>query len=153
MAEPHVVTALVRKRAEVAGEIEAAGQRLDALRQTLAHVDAVLRLYAPERIPCHIPAKRLRPKSDWAKRGEMKRRILDTLRSAGEPLCAREIALRIMAARGLDAGDVRARRRMVRRVGTALRRQDEWLLAAVASTDVVEIRCSLAVGDAPPAVG
>lgn len=39
MAEPHVVTALVRKRAELAGEIEHAAKRLQEMRVELQSLD------------------------------------------------------------------------------------------------------------------
>jgi hypothetical protein len=39
------------KRAEMAGEIDAAERRADQLRADLIHIDAVLRLFDPEAIP------------------------------------------------------------------------------------------------------
>ena len=41
----HAIAALVRKRAELAGEIEAGETRLRTLRASLAHVDATIRLF------------------------------------------------------------------------------------------------------------
>jgi hypothetical protein len=108
MGEPHVVSALVRKRAELAGEIEEAEKRIAQLRADLVHVDAVLRLFDPAAKPEAIPAKRPWRRTGWFADGELPRRVLDTLRTAPEPLSAGEIALRIMAAKGLDAGDARA---------------------------------------------
>ena len=40
------VSALIRKRAELAGEQEQLRERLDALRQDLVHLDATIRLFA-----------------------------------------------------------------------------------------------------------
>ncbi len=51
MAEPHVVSALVAKRAELAGEIEAAEKRVAKLRADLLHLDATLRLFDAEAEP------------------------------------------------------------------------------------------------------
>ena len=42
------VAALARKRAELAGEIEAGELRLRELRAGLAHVDATIRLFTPD---------------------------------------------------------------------------------------------------------
>jgi len=48
-------------------------------------------------------------RTGWFGDGGLPRRVLDTLRAATpEPLGAGEIALRIMAERGLEAGDGRA---------------------------------------------
>ena len=49
MAEPHVVSALKAKRAELAGEIELATRRLQGLRAALEHLDAT-------RCACFEPA-------------------------------------------------------------------------------------------------
>jgi hypothetical protein len=42
------VSALVRKRAEIAGEIEAKLAEVDRLRADLAHLDAAIRIVCPE---------------------------------------------------------------------------------------------------------
>ena len=109
MAEPHVVAALVRKRAEIAGEIEAAEKRVARLRADLLHLDATLRLFDAEAEPLAIPPKRPWRRTGWFRNGELPRRVLDTLRAtAPEPLCAGGITARIMADKGLEAGDGRA---------------------------------------------
>ena len=48
MAEPHVITALIDKRAELAGKIEAVQTQLRQLVIDLDNVDHVLRLYDPD---------------------------------------------------------------------------------------------------------
>jgi hypothetical protein len=58
VGEPHVISALVAKRAELAGEIEAVGKRLAQLRADLVHLDAVRRLFDATAEPAAIPAKR-----------------------------------------------------------------------------------------------
>jgi hypothetical protein len=109
VAEPHVVTALVRKRAEVAGEIEAAEKRVARFRAELVHLDAVLRLFDAAAEPLAIPPKRPWRRTGWFRNGELPRRVLETLRAAApEPLCAGGITARIMADKGLEAGDGRA---------------------------------------------
>lgn len=123
MAEPHVVTALVKKRAEMAGEIEAAEQRVDQLRADLIHLDATLRLFDPEALPETIPPKHPRPaRADWFGRGELARRIFDALRDAERALCPREIALRAMQAKGFDPDDKMLAAAFTKRVDQALQR-------------------------------
>jgi hypothetical protein len=52
MAEPHVVAALKDKRAELSGSIADLEKRIGQHRADLLHVDAVLRLFAPESACC-----------------------------------------------------------------------------------------------------
>ena len=58
MAESHVVSALVNKRAEIAGMIARTKQQLGQFRADLVHLDATLRLFAPDLEPKTIPAKK-----------------------------------------------------------------------------------------------
>ena len=61
MAESHVVSALVDKRAELAGQIVRAEQQLGQFRADLIHVDATIRLFAPSALePDTIKAKVIR---------------------------------------------------------------------------------------------
>ena len=57
MAESHVVSALVNKRAEIAGMIARTEQQLGQFRADLVHLDAALRLFAPGLEP-----RRFRPR-------------------------------------------------------------------------------------------
>jgi hypothetical protein len=112
-----VVPALRAKRAELAGEIEIAEQRLRELWTALEHVDATLRLFAPDAMPELIRPKAFRPQADWAQRGENMRTALGVLRRAnGEALSTRAVALQVMAERGLDE----ERPKLVREMGRRL---------------------------------
>ena len=57
MATDFTVTALVRKRAELAGEIEAGLARVSRQRAELVHLDAVIRLLDPAAEPEAIRPK------------------------------------------------------------------------------------------------
>ena len=92
MGEPHVVSALWTKRSEVAGLIAALERRIDQHRADLRHVDATLRLFAPEIKPETIPARRPKARNDWFSHGECLRRIYDVLRDAPEPARTGDIA-------------------------------------------------------------
>ena len=65
MAESHVVSALVNKRAEIAGMIARTEQQLGQFRADLVHLDAALRLFAPGLEPKTIPAKKIRQADLW----------------------------------------------------------------------------------------
>jgi hypothetical protein len=67
MAEPHVVTALRAKRAEISGHVADLERKLARHRASLANIDAAIRLFAPELDPDSTPSKRTYPVL-WRKR-------------------------------------------------------------------------------------
>ena len=109
MAEPHVISALKAKRAEIAGELAGLAKEIAQRRADLQHVDATLRLFAPELVPEAIKPKQQRKHSVWFRRGERARLTLDILRTADGPLTVIEIVQRLMAAKSIDPADGRAR--------------------------------------------
>ena len=88
----YMVTGLVAKRAELAGEITATHERLRELVRQLEHIDGTLRIVAPDMEVEAIRPKAFRPPDDWSKRGQMSRLVLSILRQSKEPLTSREIA-------------------------------------------------------------
>jgi hypothetical protein len=119
----YMVTGLVKKRAEMAGELAATHDRLRELVNQLEAIDATLRIVAPDMEVEAIRPKAFRPPDDWSKRGQMSRLVLSILRQSKEPLTSREIAAQMLLERALDTSDVRMLRIMTKRVGTALRDQ------------------------------
>ena len=68
MTEPHVITALVAKRAELSGELAKLDERRAALKAHMANLDAVLRLFCYAGDPSKIKPRR---KRNWIfRRGE-----------------------------------------------------------------------------------
>jgi hypothetical protein len=122
MTEPHVITALVRKRAELAGDIENGQKAVQRMIGELEGLDATIRLFDPDYRVEAIRPKAFRPPDDWSKRGEMTRIVLDILRQAAEPLTSRDIAVQLVAERALEPTD-KLLRLMTKRVGVALRGQ------------------------------
>ncbi|UEM07006.1 hypothetical protein JL101_029895 (plasmid) [Skermanella rosea] len=129
MAEAHVVAALKDKRAELSGVIADLEKRIGQHRADLLHVDAVLRLFAPEFEPAAIAAKAVRRHNGWFRPGELARMVLDILRMAPAPLAIREITVQVMERRGLDPDDRRTAELLRKLVNNALNRQ---------ATDLVE---------------
>lgn len=119
----HVISGLVRKRAELAGEIESTHKRLSQMIADLGNLDATILMFDPSFEIDGIRPKAFRPPEDWSKRGEMARAVLNILRVASEPMTARDIARQIIVERGLDPNDDRLLRLMRQRVATALRYQ------------------------------
>jgi hypothetical protein len=117
---PNTVAGLVEKRAEIAGKIDATREELRRLIADLDHVDAAIRLFAPDYDIAGIRAKPTHP-AQVARRGDSIRLILDLLRQATEPLTTKQIALQVMATRGLNTQDDALVLTMTRRVGASLR--------------------------------
>ena len=124
MVKTHVLSALIRKRAEIVGQIE---HTQDALRQLvidLDNLDATIRLFKPDIDLAEIKPKPLPPRHH-AYKGEVSRIVLDALRQSPKPLTAQELAQYVMAHRGLNTADRRLVRAIGKRVGACLRHHRE----------------------------
>jgi len=120
----HVLSGLIRKRAELAGQIEHTQQALRQLLIDLDSLDATIRMFDPEIDLDEVKPKPL-PARSPAFRGEVSRIVLTTLRKAGRPLPTHEITLAVMAARSLNAADKPLLRVLTKRVGACLRQHRE----------------------------
>ena len=121
MAESHVVSALVDKRAELAGQIVRIEQQLGQVRADLVHIDATIRLFAPKLEPETIQPRVIRRRDDWFEAGEVKRRVLDTLRRSDQPMAAPGLVRAVMSERGLDPADRSVFAKVQLKVGANLR--------------------------------
>ena len=127
----HVIAGLVKRRAELMGEVEALKARIATLVVDVRQLDAVIKQFDPDHDTAAIRPKRLRA-ADSAGRGEVARFLLNALRGAPTPVAANDLARRFMAARGADATEGAVPRAMARRMAMALRLQE--LNNAVAAT-------------------
>ena len=118
-----VVSGLIKRRAELAGEIERAHEALHKMVLDLENLDATILQFEPDFRVETIKPKAFRPPKDWSNRGQMSRIILSILRQAAEPLTSRDIALELLVERALDKNDQRLLRLMTKRVAVALREQ------------------------------
>jgi hypothetical protein len=101
MADPHVISALVDKRARIDGEIKARRFQIMRLECELAHVDAVIRMFRPGYDVSKIATKRSFMKNPaGTPRGSGSREALTVLRESGEALTSSEIARRVLAKQG-----------------------------------------------------
>jgi len=107
MADTHVISALVDKRARIDGEIHMRRFQIMRLEIELAHLDAVIKMFQPNYDIGKIATKRTieRSKTGTA-RGSGTREALKVLREATEPLTTKEIARRILKGRGEPLCDV-----------------------------------------------
>ena len=104
MAKPHVTTALIAQRAELPGEFAEAARRLEALRQSIEHVDHVLALFGYGRDPDAVPPHYKRPPRMF-RNGQLKRMIYDVKRECPELAHAGPIAAEIVRRMGWHAGN------------------------------------------------
>ncbi len=120
MNDPHVVTALVAKRAELAGLIEHHQAKVRQLMIDLDAIDQSLRLFKPDIELDDIRPKPLPPRHA-AYKGEVSRIVLATLRNAKRACTTQELTMHVMAERGMNTADKRLVKTVGKRVGACLR--------------------------------
>jgi hypothetical protein len=125
MKDTFVIAGLIKRRAQLAGDIEKVHEGLRKLIIDLENLDATIVQFDPEYRVEMIRAKAFRPPKDWSNRGEMTRICLSILRQAAEPLTTRDIALQLLTERALNREDQKLLRLMTKRVGVAMRLQRE----------------------------
>jgi hypothetical protein len=117
MAEPQVVLTLRRKRDDIQAAIEAYEAKIETAKHDLAAANATLRLFELSgetlQFPAYVDLGRL-----W-KRGEIVAVCREALAAEG-PLDTRELALRVLRAKGLDETDKVMRQTVAFRVVQAL---------------------------------
>jgi hypothetical protein len=118
-----VLSGLVKRRAALAGELEAAQAEARRLHADIAALDAVIRQFDPAYPVDAIATKRPRTATGEVTGGDMGRTVLDVLRRAGGPLTIAQVAERIVALRDLDAASGAVRAAVEGSAGRALRHQ------------------------------
>ncbi len=106
MGELTVLVGLRDKRSELIGLVSRLEQQLADHRISLTHLDATMRLFDPD---LDLPDASLqqRERVSWFRPGECLRTIYDVLREAPQPLTTRDIAGRVIAAKGIAIADDR----------------------------------------------
>ena len=141
MAQLHVIGALSNKRAELAGVVRQLEQQLVQQRTNLAHLDATMRLFAPDIQPKQIRPKQPRARTAWFRPGECLRLLYDQLRDAAQPITTRELAERIMHVKAMPATDDRQRELVQKTLLASLNRAKQTI-ARVEIAGVVSWRLS-----------
>src|ERR1019366_7051880 len=101
MAISPVVSGLVSKRAEVAGQIISYKNEIAKLQDALSHLDGSIKLFAPEINLRNVKAKRTNKRNQYFEKGEAQRMVLDAMREAGIPKTTREITTLLLKRKGL----------------------------------------------------
>jgi hypothetical protein len=106
MPEKHVVSALVERRARVAGDLKQAELCVEALKADIAAIDACILMFKADYKIESIPTKITTGKNPAVlPKGTGSRKALEILRRAGEPLTAPELARRILISMGRETTD------------------------------------------------
>ena len=101
------INTLERLHAELGGKILENRQEAESLREQMQHVEAVIKMLAPDYNLRAITVKR-RETSKWFKRGTLYRKAVDVLRTATEPMTATDLAWAVLAAAGIQTDDRKA---------------------------------------------
>jgi len=118
---PQALHALVKKRAEIAGLIGHYQTMMRDLNSQLDNVDATIRIFSPTLDIGAIRAKTVPPRHA-AVRGDTTRIVFNMLREAnGHAITVRDIVVRVMRERGLNARDTKLVALMATRVRACLR--------------------------------
>lgn len=118
------VAYLVRLHADLGGKILQNRKEAARLAKSMQHVEAVIRLFDPAYDVRRITARRRYKGNAWFKRGTIMRHALDVLRKAQAPLTAREIAERMLVAKGVSGATQKALRSLVGSVQVSLQNHD-----------------------------
>ena len=102
MERPNTVAGLTAKRAELLKLRKSLELELRAVTSDLDHLDAAIRLFDPANTPA---ARKRYGTKHRAKKGHLKRFVLERLREAPGPLTSRDITEAWIAARGLRTDD------------------------------------------------
>ncbi|WP_411726881.1 hypothetical protein [Methyloglobulus sp.] len=103
MSESHVVSGLVAKRSDLAGQIEAHRSELVRLQSAVAHLDYTIKLFAPEYDLRTIKAKRTNTRNQYFLSSEAQRITLDVMRETGRAMSSRELVEAILDRKGIEA--------------------------------------------------
>lgn len=103
MAESHVITGLVAKRAEMMGQIDHFRQELDCLAAGIAHLDATIKLFSPDFNLRTVRTKEYRRRNHFFQPGECQRMVLEIIRDLPGTFSSRMIAEQLVVRKGLES--------------------------------------------------
>jgi hypothetical protein len=106
MAEKHVVSALIERRARLAGELRAKETEVKRIKRELASLDLCIRLFKEDYQPATVEPKVTLAKNPASlPKGTGSRKALDILRETGIALTAPELARLIIERMGKEPSE------------------------------------------------
>ena len=144
---------LLRKRAELGGQIDAMHGELAQRMAELHAVEASIRVFKPDIDLEAMPVRQVAPAAA-AFRGEMSRFFLDTLRAKPDGLTTAELAKAVMRARRLNEADLQLSRLILRRTGQSLKKlRERDFVHSTKATDGGMLRWSIGARAGDPVGG
>ncbi len=128
MAESHVISALVSKRAELAGQALKLQTELARVQAQLSHIDSTIKVFAPEYRVSSIKAKL--PRNHEYPHGEIARLVLESLRELDGRATTRQLVDAIHAVKGIADPTTKAIGDMQKRVNSYLKRNPDTFVKA-----------------------
>jgi hypothetical protein len=117
------INTLERLHAELGAQILENKAEAIKLSGKMLHVEAVIKMLDPAFNLRRIAVKRRQP-NPWFKRGTVYRRAVDTLRTATEPLTAREIGELVLEKANMKRPDKDALQDLIGTINSSLRNHD-----------------------------
>lgn len=137
MAEPLVLSALAKKRAEIDGALRDTEKRVAQLRAERDVIDAAIRIFDPSRVPNKIKPILRRPKPRMFRHGQCSRAVFEMLRVAETPMTVRAIAERLVTEHHLDVKEKADLEKLITKVrNTLLRKAGNGLVREQIGADV-----------------
>jgi len=118
------LSGLLRKRAELVGEVQAARDAWEALTFSLSAIDNAIRVFNPNIAAELLPESKPAPPFTGGTT-QIQRFLLDLLRTSGEPIRTLQAAALVMKDRKIDPRDRVASTLIRKRVGDAFSRLRE----------------------------
>ena len=115
----HTIHGLMRKRREKSNEIEVTQGALRQMIIDLDHLDATIRMFAPDIDLSEVKPNPLPPKHQ-AFKGQVGHIVFTALRKSKEPMNVKQLAMIVMSQRGLNTKDARLVQLLGRRVQAAM---------------------------------
>lgn len=91
MAESHVVSGLVAKRSELAGQYRQLQEQMQQLSASIGSIDTAIKLFDQDYDLRKIKIKVPKHTNKWLAHGEASRLVLNMLRTASGPLSTRQL--------------------------------------------------------------
>ena len=104
MAWSHVISALVKKRAELSGDLVSHDRQRKLITTKIDHIDSALAIFGFDGVPQQIKTKMKAPPRLF-KRGRLRRMVADITRERPELRNPRDIALEVFERMGWDMDD------------------------------------------------
>lgn len=101
MSTSPVISGLATKRSELGRELAQRQEEVRQLYTAIESIDTAIKLFDPDYDLSTIKSKAKYTVNPWFDHGEIGTLVLDTLRTATEPLSTRQIGELIVAAKGL----------------------------------------------------